>query len=153
MSLVPRGLIGVIIALWRALRNNAQVLMKLLIYCYVNQRHRAMIVAARMKVNGNFSDISLERLYSVPKNAWWARVTVLTWSRPWLAPPRISTCGYSKQTLTFLFIYLRQKIPITCYGYLSFTLIHDAWIISFTKKLLLKNVEKDLFFYDALLWC
>ena len=62
-----RGLTGVIIALCRSLRNNAQVLIRTSHSRLRNQRHRAMIVPARMRTNGNFSDISLEWLHSVSK--------------------------------------------------------------------------------------
>jgi len=60
MSLVRRGLTGVITSLWRALRNNGRILIKTLLRKWL---HRAMVAPARMRINGNFSDISLERLH------------------------------------------------------------------------------------------
>jgi len=58
--------------------------------------HRATIVPARIRANGNFSDASLERLHSVSMIAWWARVALLTWSRTWyFAFPTNFVTGYA----------------------------------------------------------
>jgi len=63
MSLVRRGLTGVINALLRRLRNNGCVLVRTFHSLLNNQHHRATTVPVTIKANGNFSD--LERLASV----------------------------------------------------------------------------------------
>jgi len=68
MSPVRAGLTGVIIALWRALRNSRGVLMRTSHCLLSNWRHRSTLVPTWMKANGNFSDASLERLHSLRKS-------------------------------------------------------------------------------------
>jgi len=62
------GLTGVVIALWRTLFNNGEVFMRISHWLLHNKRHRATTLPARMKANGNFSDASVERFYSVSQN-------------------------------------------------------------------------------------
>jgi len=68
MSLVRRGLTGVIIARWRRLRNNGRILIKTPHSLLRNQRRRATIVPARIKANVNINDANLEPLHSVSIN-------------------------------------------------------------------------------------
>jgi len=65
MSLGHRGLNGVTIALWHALCNIGQVLMRTSHCLLRSERHRAMIVSTKMRAYKHFSDASLERLHSL----------------------------------------------------------------------------------------
>jgi len=65
MSLVRGGLTGVIIALWRILRNNGRVFMRTSDWLLRSKSDTATIMSARMRANGNFSGARLERLLSV----------------------------------------------------------------------------------------
>jgi len=47
---------------WRGYHENFSVIVT------ITSRHRATIMPARMTENGNFSDVSVERFYSVSQN-------------------------------------------------------------------------------------
>jgi len=68
MSLVSTGLTGVIIVLWRQLRNSGWVLMITSRRLLRKWRHRETIVPARIRGNRNFSHAVFERLHSVRIN-------------------------------------------------------------------------------------
>ena len=67
-ALLRRGLAGVIIALWRTLLNNGEVVMRTSHLLPPNWRHRATLLPARMKANENFSEASVEQFYAVRIN-------------------------------------------------------------------------------------
>ena len=66
MSLIRRGLTGVIIALCRTVLKNGEANMRN--SHLLSRNYNRTIMPARMKVNGNFSDASVERFYSVTIN-------------------------------------------------------------------------------------
>ena len=82
MSLVSRGLTDVIITLWRKFINNGDVIMRTSYSLLRNEHHRATIVPARMKANGNFSDASVERFYSVRINRMMSPSDAVDLGRP-----------------------------------------------------------------------
>jgi len=67
MSLVRRGLTGVIIALWRTLLRYSKM-EKLSCEILICNCNRTITISARMKANENFSDASVERFFSVRIN-------------------------------------------------------------------------------------
>ena len=101
MSLVYRGLTGVIIAWWRGLRNNAQVLIRTSHSLLRNQRHRAIIVPVRMRANGNFGDKNLEWLHWVNKKCMMSPSDAIDLESPLLKCFKLCwASGFTRWTLT-----------------------------------------------------
>ena len=70
MSVVSGGLTGIIIALWRTLLNNGEIIMRIshLLSHNITSQGNDRLMPARMKANGNFNDASVERFDSVRIN-------------------------------------------------------------------------------------